>query len=350
MENHNHMLELLDELLVTHSPPGEEDEIDAVLMNWFTPYCNKVFQDDFGNVIGVIKGKKSDNPLRIMAHKDEIGLTVKTIQPDGRLKVDMCGCFFPWKMGETPVDILGRREIVKGVLSIGSLHTSPDNIIRKFIDEKPVTLNDVHVTTTLSKETLKAKGISPGSRIVVAREFKKPIIINNAIAGYNLDDKLAVVVMQLAMEQLHQQSDIPDQDIYFIATSMEEVGSHGAAFASNHLPGHRTLALEIGPVDEEYDIKLNHQPVIWYGPNGIYHKKCSDALLELAETLRFGAQPAYLWGAGSDASHTSSHGYCSMAACLAFPCANTHGYEMADIRSVMNTTELLVEAINNKII
>jgi len=350
MKNKSRLIELLDELLVTHSPPGVEDEIDVVLKKWFKPYCNKVYQDDFGNIIGMLKGKSNENPLRIMAHKDEIALAVKKVMPNGHLTVDMCGCFYPWKMGECPVDILGRDEIVKGVLSIGSLHTSPDNKVREFIDKRALTLNDVYVNTTLSKEELAKKGVYPGSRIVLAREFKKPIIVNKAICGYNLDDKLAIVVMQMAMEELHKTNFKPEHDVYFIATSMEEVGSQGAAFASRQLPGHKTIALEIGPVAEEYDVKLNNQPVIWYGPHGVYNKKSSDALLYLAQDLGFGAQPAYIWGAGSDASETLLLGLCSAAVCLAFPCDNTHGYEVADIQGVLNTVKLLSESLVRNII
>ncbi len=350
MKDRNRLFELLEEILVTHSPPGVEDEIDAVLLKWFKPYCDKVYQDEFGNVIGVMYGKKHDNPLRIMAHKDEIALAVKRVLDNGHIMVDMAGAFYPWKMGECPVDIIGRKEIVKGVLSIGSLHTSPTNIIREFIDKKPLTINDVYVNTTLTKKELDEKGVYPGARIVVAREFKKPIIVNNSVCGYNQDDKTAVTIMQMVMEELKRKKYTPAQDIYFVGTSMEEVGSQGAAFASRNLPGSRTVALEIGPVAEEYDIKLNHQPVIWYGPSGVYNKKVSDAFFDLAANLGFGAQPAYIWGAGSDASQTLLFGYCSMAVCIAFPCDNTHGYEMADIRGILNTKDLLVEAIIQNII
>ncbi len=343
-------MELLNEILVTHSPPGEEDEIDAVLLKWLGAYCDQVSQDKFGNVIGILRGKSSRDPLRIMAHKDEIALAVKRILDNGHILVDMSGCFYPWKMGECPVDILGRGGIVKGVLSIGSLHTSPVNKIRDFIDKKPLTINDVFVNTTLSKKELREQGVYPGTRIVVAREFKKPIVANHAVCGYNQDDKTAFAVMRLTLERLRAKKFLPKEDIYFIGTSMEEVGSQGAAFASSHLPGSRTLALEIGPVAEEYDVLLNNQPVIWYGPKGVYSKKTSDVLLDLAETLGFGAQPAYYWGAGTDASHTLQQGFCSMAACLSFPCDNTHGYEIADIRGILNTSKLLTEAIIRNVI
>ena len=350
MKDRTHLLNLLNEILVTHSPPGVEEEIDIVLLKWFKPYCDKVYQDEFGNVIGVIRGKKHNNPLRIMAHKDEIALAVKRILDNGHIMVDFNGAFYPWKMGECPVDIIGRKEIVKGVLSIGSLHTSPANKIRDFIDQKPLTINDVYVNAALSREELEEDGVYPGARIVVAREFKKPIIVNNSVCGYNQDDKTAIVIMQMTMEELKREKYKPEQDIYFVGTSMEEVGSQGAAFASRNLPGSRTVALEIGPVAEEYDVKLNHQPVIWYGPHGVYNKKASDAFFDLASTLGFGAQAAYLWGAGSDASQTLLQGFCSMAVCIAFPCDNTHGYEMADIEGILNTKELLVKAITHNII
>jgi len=344
MPDHDHMLDLLNEILVTHSPPGEEQEADAVLTRWFEPVCDEVWQDKLGNIIGLLRGEVSDDPLRIMAHKDEITLAVKRVRDDGRIDVGMCGALYPWKLGEVPVDILARTGIVKGALSIGSLHTSPNNPVRSFIEDKPLTIDDVYVNTTLNKAELTERGVYPGVKVVVAREHKKPIVMNHAVSGYHLDDKLALVVMQLAMEALHGSGRKPPQDVYFIATSSEEVGAQGAAFASDQLPGMKNVALEIGPVAEEYDVKLNEQPVIWYGPC-IYSRKENDAMLDLANELGFGAQPAYIWGAGSDASKTMQLGHCSVAVCLAFACDNTHGYEVANLQGAANTATLLTEAI-----
>lgn len=351
MIKESEFVRLAAEILPTHSPSGNEEEIDRLLLQWFGESCDECWQDNFGNVIGLIRGKSADDPLKILAHKDEIGYAVKRIQEDGLIRVDSCGSIFPWKHGEMPVDILGRNREIKGVLSMGALHTSPGgHPVREFLEKRPVLLSDTYVRTTLSREELLREGIHPGTRITVAREFKAPIRIGSAIAGYGLDNKLAIIIMHMVASELRQRPEPPERNIYFIATSMEEVGSHGAVFAARALPGNVSVALEIGPVAEEYDVKLNDQPVIWYGPGGQYSKRRSDAVLDLAQELGFGAQPAYIWGAGSDSAKILQMGLAAEALCLAFPCDNTHGYEIADVKGCLNTATLLREAILRSIL
>ncbi len=346
------LTQLLDQILVTHSPPGDEGEIDQLLLEWFQKPCDNVYRDDFGNIIGVQRGKTRENPLKIIAHKDEIAFVVKKIEVNGTIKLATCGSIFPWKIGEVPVDILGRKQIIKGILSMGSLHTSPGgHPVREFLEKRTVLINDVYLTTLLTAEQLRNEGVYPGTRVVIAREFKRPLYFgDDGVAGYHLDDKLAIAIMQCAMEDLREANTILERDVFYIASSMEETGSQGAIFAARNIPGLCTVGLEIGPVAEEYGIQLNEKPVLWCGPGSSYHKARTDALIDLAEELGFGAQPACLWGAGSDSAKIHSAGLAAESICLAFPCDNTHGYEVATLSGCMNTGILLVEAIRRNLI
>ncbi|MBI4023419.1 MAG: M20/M25/M40 family metallo-hydrolase [Verrucomicrobia bacterium] len=309
-----------------------------------------MWRDEAGNVIGLVKGKQTGNPLRLMAHKDEIAYVVKRIDADGKIRLDEVGSLPPWKLGETPVDILTRNGLVKGVFSIGSLHISEETQrIRGLLKDKPLLLKDTWVNTGLTKERLEKLGVYPGVRVVVAREMKNPLIVNDCVCGYNLDDKGGVAILLMVMEKLRQKKMQINRDIYFVATSMEEVGTIGAPFAAGKLPGTTTVALEAGPVAEEYGSKLDERPIIWYGPNAVYEKKGSDALLDLARKLRFGAQPIYYWGAGTDAASSKIYGLSGRALCLSFPCENTHGYEMAHIEGMLNTATLTLEAISKDV-
>ena len=348
----DNLLAMIDRLLRSHSPPGEEDEIDSIITELLQPNCDDLYQDRAGNIVGLVKGSSSDNPVRIMAHKDEIALAVKKIEDNGRIRVDMLGALFPWKVGEIPVEILAGSGIVKGVLSIGSLHTSSEGSpqIRDLIDKKPLKLSDTHITTHLTKTQLTERGVYPGTRAVIARQMKAPFLFNDCVSGYMLDNKGAVALMAMMAEHAKKQQAALDQDMYFVATTMEEVGAHGAVYAAHNLPGDLTIALEIGPVAEEYGAELNDSPVVWYGPSGVYDKKLSDAVLEVAHRTGIPVQPIYYWGPNTDASRSRDYGMTAKALCIAFPCDNTHGYEVATIGGLVNTYRLLTEMINNKVI
>lgn len=96
---------------------------------------------------------------------------------------------------------------------------------------------------------------------------------DDGVAGYHLDDKLAIAIMQCAREDLRTANTILERDVFYNASSMEETGSQGAIFAARNIPGRCMVRLEIGPVAEEYGIQLNEKPVLWCGPGSSYHMR-----------------------------------------------------------------------------
>ena len=96
------MFELLDELVICHSPAGQEQEIDAVVRRAFEATGVDVWQDDATNLYAHLPG--SGPKVMVCAHKDEVGMAVTEVRKDGRLGVENCGGSRPWKYGEGPVD------------------------------------------------------------------------------------------------------------------------------------------------------------------------------------------------------------------------------------------------------
>jgi putative aminopeptidase FrvX len=132
------------------------------------------------------------------------------------------------------------------------------------------------------------------------------------------------------------------QDVYFVATSGEEIRITGGAFAARTLPGDVLIALDVAPVAEEYDIVNSSQPVLLYKDRqSIYHKPTSDTILQLAEHLGFGCQAAVVSGYSSDASYANSYGYTGKPIALCYPTENTHGYEIVNLQAMLNVVRLL---------
>jgi putative aminopeptidase FrvX len=133
----------------------------------------------------------------------------------------------------------------------------------------------------------------------------------------------------------------PKGDVYFVATSGEEMLSGSSSFAAGRIPADTLLALEVGPVAEEYSVRNNPQPVVWYKDRiATYTKSLCDELAQLADELGFGAQRAVYSRAGTDASTARQHGQVGRIACLAFPVENTHGYELACLQGIENLYQL----------
>jgi putative aminopeptidase FrvX len=336
------LLELLGELLVTHSPVGEEGEVDAVLEPYFQRCCDEVQRPGGETLVGRVRGQGHAPPVQIHAHKDEISTIIKRIDPDGTLHLDALGGIQPWKFGEGPVEILGDREIVPGVLGVGSMHTTIETYAVHMARQQALDWTLVHVTTRLSEPQLAARGVHIGSRVVVHRERKRPFRLQDCVAGFALDDKAALAVMVGVMESMAA-GRRPRGDVYLVATMGEEMLSGSASFVAGQIPAETMVALEIGPVAEEYSVRNSEQPVIWYRDRiAPYTKSLCDELLRLAEALGFGAQPAVYSNAGTDASTARQHGQVARIACLGFPAENSHGYEVACIQGILNLHRLLM--------
>jgi putative aminopeptidase FrvX len=120
--NPDQMLALLSELIACHAPFGDEHEIDVVIRREFEAASAHVWQDSATNLYAHLPG---DGPrAMVCAHKDEIGMIVAEVLPNGRLCVQNLGGSAPWKYGEGPVDVLADDgQTVRAVLSVGSVHT-----------------------------------------------------------------------------------------------------------------------------------------------------------------------------------------------------------------------------------
>ncbi len=336
-------LQLLSNLLLTHSPSGDEEEINSILIPLFNQYCDEIWKDDADNIIGLMRGKGTGKPIRILAHKDEIGAIVKRIDPDGRLVLTGLGASNPWRYGEGPMDVLVENQVLIGILSVGANHISEESkTVYEARFSKPLTWDMVRLDLKLSKDQLSKLGVKIGTRAVVSRTRKGMRQIGDFVAGWGLDDKGAVAIMLQVMEVLKSQGASLPQDVYFVASAGEEIRISGGAYAARTLPGDVLIALEVAPVAEEYDINNSNQPVLIYKDRqSIYHKPTSDSIFRLAERLGFGCQAAVVSAFSSDASYANSYGYTGKAVCLCFPTENTHGYEIANLEAMENTVKLL---------
>jgi len=378
MERHE-FIELLKKLLLTHSPSGDEGEMECVVREEMENCCDDVWIDECDNVVGLIRGQTNENPVRVMAHKDEIGMIVKRVESDGRLRVESTGGANTWRYGEGPMDILSDSGVLTGVLSIGPSHTSPEAGDMQQARSKPLDWDMVRIDAKLSQGELTQKGVRAGTRVVVSRLRKEPLILGDYICAWGLDDKGGVAIMLnvfarltlcaldstmlpletaltstthkqdakgLRAKQLANRCEKPPRDVYFIATSAEEPGISGGAYAARTLPGNETIAIEVAPVHREYDIQNCAKPVIIYKDSAmVYSKKLSDKLYHLGETLGFGCQSCSVSSFGSDASHVLKYGLTGKAACIGFPTENTHGYEIANIDGMENSAKLILAFI-----
>lgn len=341
---------LLQSLISAFGPCGQEDEVRYFCEKELRAITDKVWIDPAGNLIGKIDGQDpSADPVRIMVHMDELSLIVKRVNEDGSLRVNPLGAMVPSFFGQGGVDIIGDKETFSGVLSFGCMHTTRESAnINKILPEeyrgqgKSPIWDDVVITTRKSQDELKTAGVHPGTRVVIARSQRQLFLFQDCVAGYFMDNRAAVAVALSALKKIKIEDGKPKRDIYFVATTSEEVGAHGASYACRTLPGNITLAIDVGPVAKEYQTVLSADPIVVY-QDGVatYDKKIADQLVALGEGIGLKVQSAIFGTYASDSSLSKSRGQLAQAALLCVPVENTHGYEIIHQDSLTKCAELL---------
>jgi len=350
--NTEELVSLLQELIYARGPVGQEDEVRVICEREMKKTCDEVWIDGAGNVIGLIRGDKKNNDsekapiVRVMAHMDENAMMVKRVNSDGTLRVKNLGGIRAGVLGQTPVDILADSGILPGVLSIGPLHTSKETPGPHASRTEAIDWSDVYIFTRKSAEELDEAGVHAGTKVAIARERRMLFDIDDCIGGYYMDDRAAVVISLGAAALLKVSGKKPANDVYFVMTTQEEIGAIGASYAARKLPGKVTLAIDIGPVADEYKTELTPEPIIAYGDAvGVYSKSVSDRLLNLAKGLGMEPQTAVWESFGSDASISKRYGQSALSGLLCIATENTHGYEIIPREGLLTCAQLLAEYV-----
>jgi len=336
--------ELLEEVLVTHAPPGQEEEMAAVVRPRLEEYCDEVWQDPHLNLIGKIAGDTDDGAITIASHKDEVATMVERVEEDGKVRLDPLGGILPWRYGEGPFDLLG-DEIVTGVLSVGSTHSSERSAdIYAAKTSKPLKWDMCYVQCGLTREELKARGVDIGTRGCVSRSRKTPMYMAGRVCGWGLDDKGAVVA-NLLTAKLVREAGRPPRTVYFAVTSSEEGGCSGGQYVARTLPADTMIAVEIAPVAPEYPIEMSPVPVIFYKDQYTYDKALCDRLAGLCDEMGLGHQRGIFRSLGTDVSVALKAGLVGRGAAIGFPTENTHGYEMANMEAIGSCARVLARYV-----
>ncbi|OBK45031.1 M20/M25/M40 family metallo-hydrolase [Mycobacterium sp. 1081908.1] len=355
---------LLKELLHTYGPCGQEDEVRAVCARELQPVVDDMWTDEAGNLIGYVaadgrregtahRHRSTAGPsgaTRVMAHMDELSMLVKRIEPDGSLHLTQLGTMYPGNFGLGPVAVLGDHETLTAVLTLGSEHTTKESprIWQTKPDQGDQALDwhHVYVFTGRTCKELAAAGVHPGTRVCVERSKRTLVEIGDYVGCYFLDDRAAVTALLRAAQLLRERGERPDDDVYLVFTTNEEIGGVGGSHASATLPGKLTIALEVGPTEQEYGTTVTGGPIVGYSDAMcVYDKDVADRLMEIATERGFEPQAAVLGAFMSDASHSKASGLTPRAGLLCLPTLSTHGFEVVPRRAIDDVAAVVVDFV-----
>ena len=340
--------ELLQELLSTFGPCGQEDAVRDICHRELAPRVDEAWVDEAGNLVGLVRGSGEGPATRVLAHMDELSMLVKRVESDGTLRLTQLGTMYPGNFGLGPVAMLGDKETLCGVLTLGSEHTTKESqgIWETKPDggDKALDWTHVYVFTGRTPDQLSGAGIRPGTRVCVDGSKRTLVEFGDYLGCYFLDDRAPVVALLEAARRLQETRRRPAGDVYLVFTTNEEIGGIGGSYASKSLPGDLTLALEVGPAEAEYGTTVGGGPIVGYSDaQCVYDKEIADQLMSVATELELTPQPAVLGAFESDASHAKASGLSPRAGLLCLPTLSTHGYEVIRRDAIPEMSAVLVE-------
>lgn len=205
-------MDLLRRLMELPGPSGDEWRVRELIKKEITPYVDEIYTDKFGNLITHSKGKGAK--VMLVAHMDEIGLMVKSIDNFGISCSEVGGFEAISLLGEI-VEVEAKGKFITGIVTTREMVN--DEKIKKVIK-----IEELIIDTGFSKEEMLKLGVEIGSYIHL---HPRVVSLRNGklIAGKALDDRIGC----FALIELAKRLKKKNSDIYYVFTVQEEIGLYG---------------------------------------------------------------------------------------------------------------------------
>jgi tetrahedral aminopeptidase len=331
------MKELIQSLVETVGPSGHEGRVRSLLEARIGDAA-EMRVDRMGNLIALRRRTTDEQGKRIMiaAHMDEIGLIVTHVDQKGFLRFGRIG-------GVTPATLIGSRvrfaneAETPGVIGWEKWLRSTDKPEWKelFIDVGATSQEDSPVNV--------------GDVAVFDRPFET---LGQRLVSKAMDDRIGCAV---ALQTLLEMEDSPN-DVYFVFTVQEEVGTRGATVSAFGIEPDVAVAVDVTdtgdtPESQPFPIALGQGPAIKIMDTGMLtHPAVKDWMIRTAEELGVPYQREVLELGSTDARAIQLSRSGVPAGCLSIPCRYIHTpSEVVDMEDVTHSVALLKALVSEPV-
>jgi putative aminopeptidase FrvX len=325
----NPFKELVKKLAETYGPSGSEETIRHLIREQIKSFADELRVDALGNLIAKKRGNGGNSRRKIMlaAHMDEIGLIVTHVDARGFMRFSALGpvnylallgqrCVF----ANGTIGVIGRElkraksrelEIDQLFIDIGAREGS----------ELPVGVGDA--------ASLFGTFVDAGVRLV----------------GKAFDDRIGCAVLIETLRRLTKSSN----DVYFVFTTQEQVGSRGATTATFGIQPDLALAVDVTntgdtPEPVAMEMALGKGPAIKIKDQGILVAPLvRDMLIAAAHEAKVPYQLEVMLHSRNDAEVMQLSREGTHAGAISIPLRYMHAAsEMIDMSDAQNAVLLLL--------
>lgn len=319
------------------SPSGFESGAITTWRELIEPYVDDFMNSTLGNGVAVLNGDTSKS-IMLIAHADEVGLIISRIDLIKRIAYfdEIGGVDTKLLFGRHVKVVNANGEIIVGIIGCQPIHCQPRNS-----QSDTVRLDSSDLWIDFG-ENIERVGL--GDYGVIDSSFAE---IGNTLSGRGLDDRAGLAVM-IEVARLLQGHNM-DSQIYFVASTMEELGARGARTIANTFQPSRCIVIDVSiATDTPFHSRANSSAIelgngasIVIGPN---IDRCMSSQLqsiasqrELPIQLEVCAHPT-----GTDANPIQITQSGIPCALIGIPCRYMHSpVETINVADVKTAAELI---------
>jgi len=326
--------ELIKNLVEAYGPSGREEMVRAVIEGLVREHADELRTDALGNLIALKKGSGGGKRVMVAAHMDEIGVMATYVDKKGFVRfATVGGVFSQTTMG-------ARVRFENGAIGVISWEKWLRSSDRPPMDELFI---DVGATSPDNTP------VGVGDAAVFDRPFAD---LGQRLVSKAMDDRIGCAV---AIQALMELASSPN-DIYFVFTTQEEVGTRGAETSAFGVYPDVGLAVDVTdtgdtPEARPMAVELGKGPAIKIMDRGaLTHSGVKTWMTQTAEAHGIPYQLEVLEFGGTDARAIQRSRAGVPAGCLSVPCRYIHSpSEMVDYQDVQNAVRLLGALLSNPI-
>lgn len=295
-----------------------------------------------GNLKVFLPGENHTLKRAISAHVDTLGLMVRSIDSNGKLKVTkLGGPLIPSLDGEYCKIKTREDKIYSGTI----LSTSPSVHVFNDASSKVRDIDNIEIRideNVKNTEDVLKLGINNGDFIFIDPKFV--ITESGFIKSRFIDDKGCVAIL-LTLLNLIKNNKLKlkyDTEIYFVV--YEEVG-HGAANINENI--NEFVTLDMGCVGLDLSGNENKVSICAKDSNGPYDYELTTRLINLAKNNNLDYVVDIFPFYGSDIGAALHAGYDIKGALIGPGVSASHGMERTHLKGIKNTIDLISLYLEN---
>lgn len=271
--------EVIEVLSNSSGVSGYEEETAEKTKKFFEEFCDTVEIDNNYNVIGIKKGTVGAKKIVLMAHIDEIGLMVNSIDKEKLITVTNLGGFDPRTLLYQDVILHGKKKIDGVIVPKKDYDLKKDRL-------KAIGLEDLRIDIGLKENEDLKDFFEIGDVITIDRSMLR--LKGNYVSGKAMDDRACVASLIECGRELKNVKH--EFDVYFVASVQEEVGTRGAYTTAYEIDPDLAIAVDVtfgGTFDipDEDTVEMGNGSGLTIGGN--IHNGLRNYITKIADEYRY---------------------------------------------------------------